>query len=194
MVLINCRVCQLRWSRAVFCSRPKEDSMVASSRRYRLGPSPRSCSTGSAPGRTISCGTASRDRRTPAAGNVPAPGDSNVQGDGGQPPLHPEADGVADDPVGPHVLDRAEVELASPMRCSVTSTSHNRFGPPPTKSRSTRSSCTGLPGLLPLPGVSSGRTYSASPRQRRSSKRCARTPVAGSTGPRPVRNRQPNCG
>ena len=30
----------------------------------------------------------------------------------GQPGLHPRVDGVADDPVGEHVLDRAEVELA----------------------------------------------------------------------------------
>ena len=47
-----------------------------------------------------------------APGHVTAPGDGVLQGGDGEPGLHPRVDRVPHDPVGEHVLDRAEVELA----------------------------------------------------------------------------------
>src|SRR5699024_2132998 len=47
-----------------------------------------------------------------AGGHVTTPGRGVVQGVHRDTRLHPVADGVADDPTGEHVLDRAEVELA----------------------------------------------------------------------------------
>jgi hypothetical protein len=41
-----------------------------------------------------------------------ATGDGRVGGGDGDRGLHPVGDGVADDPVGPHVLDRAQIQLA----------------------------------------------------------------------------------
>ena len=47
-----------------------------------------------------------------AAGHAPAACDGHVERVDGDLGLHPVTDGVADDPVGPHVLDRALVQLA----------------------------------------------------------------------------------
>ena len=47
-----------------------------------------------------------------AAGDVASPGDRVVERGDSQSGLHPLVDRVADDPVGEHVLDRADVELA----------------------------------------------------------------------------------
>jgi hypothetical protein len=46
------------------------------------------------------------------AGDITAPGQCVGQRLGGQPRIHPGVDAVADDPVGAHFLDRAQVELA----------------------------------------------------------------------------------
>lgn len=82
---------------------------------------------------------------------VTASGGGVLQRGDGQAGLHLRVDGVADDPVGPDVLDRAQVELAlggvvlgdvgqpQPVRASAV------------KSRWTKSSCTGGPTLPPLP-------------------------------------------
>ena len=60
--------------------------------------------------RLRNCDPRSVCRTQPAT--VTAAGDGVVQRGDGQPGLHPRVDGVADDPVGEDVLDRAEVELA----------------------------------------------------------------------------------
>lgn len=55
-------------------------------------------------------------------GNVTAAGDGVVEGGDGEAGLHPTVDGVAHDPVGVHVLERAQVQLAltSPVLGDVT--------------------------------------------------------------------------
>jgi hypothetical protein len=85
-----------------------------------------------------------------AAGHIFTAGDGVVERRDGQPGLHPRVDGVAHDPVGVDVLDRAEVELA------FTGAVLGDVGQPQLvratggESRRTRSSWTGGPGFLPL--------------------------------------------
>src|SRR6185437_5202219 len=47
-----------------------------------------------------------------AASHLAAPGNRVVQGGGRQPRFHPRVHAVADDPVGEHVFDRTDVQLA----------------------------------------------------------------------------------
>lgn len=83
-----------------------------------------------------------------ASGGVTAAGHGVVEGLDGQVGLHPVADPVAHDPVGEHVLDRAEAELDFVGPVFGDACQPQLGGASVVKSRLTRSSWTGGPGFL----------------------------------------------
>ena len=104
---------QGRRSRTFFCSRRRSFPWRRCRRRRRPGPSIRPCGDGPGRGRTSWTETATRGQLcSTQPATVTAPGDGVVQRGDREAGLHPGVDGVAHDPVGVHVLDRAQVELA----------------------------------------------------------------------------------
>src|SRR5699024_935090 len=93
-----------------------------------------------------------------ASGHVTtAAGHGHLEGIDSQPSLHSSPDGVADDPRGVDVLDRAHVQLAligvmfRDIHSSLTAVAWNSCRTRPSASTTAhRSSWTGGPGLLPF--------------------------------------------
>ena len=126
----------------------KNDSMPRCRRPTRLGPSTRPCRVGRGPVEFPGAELAAAVRMQDAPGHVAAAGNRVVERRNRKAGLHPVIDRVANDPVRVHVLDSAQVQLAFVGTVLGEVGQPHSLAASAVKSRRTRSSWAGVPGLV----------------------------------------------